>query len=139
LLMAASTPFVAAAMLAGNATLALALLFVPLMLTVAYVGPAYSAVHAIVPPHMRALAISCLIGALTLFGASIGPPLVGAISDWLAPQYGNGSLAMAMLLLLPVTLLLSAWQFHAAARHLPADLYIAPAAAPARIDMEREQ
>ena len=121
------------------ASLALALLFVPLMLTVAYVGPAYSAVHAIVPPHMRALAISCLIGALTLFGASIGPPLVGAISDWLAPQYGNGSLAMAMLLLLPVTLLLSAWQFHAAARHLPADLYIAPAAAPARIDMEREQ
>ena len=123
ILMTLSAPFVAAAMLAGSAVMALALLFVPLMLTVAYVGPAFSAVHAIVPPHMRALAISILIGTLTLFGASIGPPLVGLLSDILAAQYGQHSLAMALLVLVPVTLLLSGWQFHAAARRLPEDLY----------------
>lgn len=123
ILMAGSAPFVAAAMLAGSAITALILLFVPLMLTVAYVGPAYSAVHAIVPTHMRALAISCLIGALTLFGASLGPPLVGALSDWLAPQYGKDALAVAILVLVPVMLLLSAVEFLIGAGRLPGDLH----------------
>lgn len=139
ILMAVSAPFAAAAMLAGSAVMALALLFVPLMLTVAYVGPAYSAVHAIVPTHMRALAISCLIGALTLFGASFGPPLVGALSDWLAPQYGKDALAMAILMLVPVTLLLSAIEFLVGAGRLPADLYRGEDETLARIDMMARQ
>ena len=75
------------AMLAPTAPIALAMLFVPLMLTVAYVGPTFSAVHAMMPEHMRALAISLLIGALTLIGASAGPPLVGLVSDLLAARY----------------------------------------------------
>lgn len=123
LLMATSAPFVAAAMLAKSATGALALLFVPLMLTVAYVGPAYSAVHAIAPPHMRALAVSCLIGALTLFGASFGPPLVGALSDWLSTVHGEHALARAILWLVPATLLLSALEFFVSAGRLRGDLY----------------
>ena len=121
--MLGSAPFAAGAMLVDSGALALAMLFVPLMLTVAYVGPCYSAVHAMVPEHMRALAISCLIGLLTLFGASIGPPLIGALSDALTPEYGRHALAMALLMVLPVMLALSAWQFHMAARRLPEDVY----------------
>lgn len=123
ILMGLSAPFVALAMLAPTAPIALAMLFVPLMLTVAYVGPTFSAVHAMMPEHMRALAISLLIGALTLIGASAGPPLVGLVSDLLAQRYGDGSLAMSILVLAPATLLLSAWQFMVAARRLPADLH----------------
>lgn len=126
-LMGLSAPFAAAAMVAGSALAALALLFVPLMLTVAYVGPAFSAVHAMVPPHMRALAVSCLIGALTLFGASLGAPLVGVASDTLAARHGQNSLAVALLWLVPATLAVSAVAFAFAARRLPADLHREPA------------
>lgn len=122
LLMGASAPFLMAALLVDHWGMAIALIFVPLMLTYAYLGPTFSAMHAIVPPRMRATATSCLLGGLTLFGASLGPLLVGAISDWLSIAHGQHALALA-LLILPVVLLLSAWQFGVAARNLAPDLY----------------
>lgn len=122
LLMAGSAPFLGAALLADDWIVAMALLFVPLMLTYAYLGPTFSAMHSIVPPRMRATATSCLLGGLTLFGASLGPPLVGTVSDWLTGDHGKHALAIA-LLMLPVALALSAWQFTIAARHLEGDLY----------------
>lgn len=120
-LMAVSAPFLAGAMLADNAMLAVLLLIGPQMLTVAYLGPTFAAMHAIVPPHMRAMATSCLMGALTLLGA-LGPLAVGMLSDWLVPTYGKDSLAMAMLLA-PVMLMGSSLAFVLAARAMPGDLY----------------
>lgn len=122
LLMGASAPFLLAALLASDWLATLALLFVPLMLTYAYLGPTFSAMHAIVPPHMRATATSCLLGGLTLFGASLGPLAVGTASDWLGALQGRHALATA-LLMLPAVLALSAWQFAAAAERLAADLH----------------
>lgn len=122
LLMGLSAPFLAGALLVENWLVAMALLFVPHMLTYAYLGPTFAAMHAIVPPHMRAMTSSALLCALTLFGASLGPIVVGAVSDALAADWGEHALSMA-LLLLPVALLLSAWQFAVAARRLKADLH----------------
>lgn len=120
-LMGISAPFLAGAMLADNATLAVLLLIGPQMLTVAYLGPTFAAMHAIVPPHLRAMSTSCLMGALTMLGA-LGPLTVGMLSDWLAPTYGKDSLAMAMLTA-PVMLLASSVCFVLAARKMPDDLY----------------
>lgn len=127
-LMAISAPFLAGAMLAKSATMAVLLLIGPQMLTVAYLGPTFAAMHAIVPSHLRAMATSCLMGTLTLLGG-LGPLTVGMLSDWLAPAYGKDSLAMAMLTA-PAMLVLSAVFFVLAARKMPGDLYEVRKASP---------
>lgn len=125
LLMGLSAPFLGAALMVESWLLAMALLFVPHMLTYAYLGPTFAAMHTIVPQHMRAMTTSCLLAALTLFGASLGPPVIGAISDALTGEYGRHSLSVA-LMLLPIVLLLSSWQFAVGARKLKGDTYRAP-------------
>lgn len=124
--MAIGAPFLLAALLAKSWIVSLALLFVPQMLIISYLGPTFSAVHAIVPPRLRALSTSCLLGLLTLFGASFGPLGIGAISDWLEPSRGVDALATALLALPPI-LILSALIFEVAARRLPHDLPADPA------------
>lgn len=122
ILMGLTAPFFLAAMLVDDGRLALAMLFFPQMLSVAYLGPTFSAVHAIVPAAMRATATAALLGLLTITGASLGPLLVGWLSDRLAPAYQEHSLAVA-LLTVPATMLLSSWWYLAASRTLPADLH----------------
>lgn len=122
-LMGLSAPFLAAALVVPDRTLALALLVPPHLLTYAYLGPMFSGVHMTVPPTMRAMATSCLLGTLTLFGASLGPYAVGALSDALADGQGRQALAHA-LLLTPAALLLSSLFFALAARRLAGDVYL---------------
>jgi predicted MFS family arabinose efflux permease len=117
-LMALSAPFFAAAMFAENWMLAMALVAVPQMLTLSYLGPTFSAVHAVVPPNLRATTSSVLLGVLTLFGATLGPLLIGAISD----ELGKGALGTA-LLVVPVVLVLASFCYLIAARYLPQDEY----------------
>ena len=120
--MAISAPFVLAMFKVSDWRLALALYFIPQALTIAYLGPAFSAAHAVVPAHMRGLASSVLLGTLTLIGAGLGPPIIGAISDAMGAASDNTSLAKA-LLLLPAMLVLSSGLFWWASRRLPGDLY----------------
>lgn len=122
LLMAVSAPFFAGALFADSLALAMILLFVPYMLTFAYLGPMIAAMHSIVPQHMRAMTSSAVYAALTLFGAALGPVAVGWLSDRLLPLYGDDSLVYA-LLLLPVALVWSALHFFLGARKLEADIY----------------
>ena len=120
--MAISAPFVLAMLMVDDWRMALALYFIPQALTIAYLGPAFSAAHAVVPVHMRGLASSVLLGTLTLIGAGLGPPITGAISDALGAATDNLSLAKA-LLLMPVMLVLSSILFLWASRRLPGDIY----------------
>lgn len=122
IVMGVSGLFMIPALMVQDLTLALLLLFPPQMLAVSYLGPMFSAVHAIVPPEMRATATSALMGCLTLVGAALGPLAVGHVSDILTPAYGRHALAFA-LEIVPVTLLASSWLFMGAARTLPHELY----------------
>jgi MFS transporter, Spinster family, sphingosine-1-phosphate transporter len=96
-----------------------------LMLTylfgLAYYAPTFACLQSLVPDRVRATAAGILLFFLTLIGASVGPWLVGFMSDMLAPQYGVLSLRYAMILV-PVTMLWSALHFYLAARALPAGL-----------------
>ncbi|OFI33620.1 hypothetical protein BFC17_04435 [Alteromonas lipolytica] len=47
-------------------------------------GPNFASVQTLVPAHMRATGIAVLMLAITLVGTSLGPPLVGVLSDWAA-------------------------------------------------------
>jgi predicted MFS family arabinose efflux permease len=122
IVMGLSGLFMIPALLVEDLTLCLILLFPPQMLAVSYLGPMFSAVHAIVPPEMRATATSALMGCLTLVGAALGPLAVGYVSDLLTPTHGIHALARA-LLMVPVTLLAASWLFHRASATLSGELY----------------
>jgi hypothetical protein len=51
-----------------------------------YLGPMYAVTQSIVQPRMRATAIAILLLVVNLIGYGLGPPLVGALSDFLAGQ-----------------------------------------------------
>ncbi|MFT3727073.1 MAG: MFS transporter [Terricaulis sp.] len=51
-----------------------------------YLGPMYAVTQSVVQPRMRATAIAILLLVVNLIGYGLGPPLVGALSDFLAGQ-----------------------------------------------------
>ena len=86
-----------------------------------YLAPTFASAQSLVPDEIRATVSGVLLFCLTLVGATVGPLLVGVLSDVLAPHYGTLALRYA-LSLMPVTLIWSALHFALAAHALPADL-----------------
>jgi hypothetical protein len=91
------------------------------LLGLLYFAPTFAAVQLLVPDSIRASASAVLLFFLTLIGASVGPYVVGWVSDLLAPRFGALSLRYAMCSL-SLTMLWSALHFFFAARALPEDL-----------------
>jgi len=56
-----------------------------------YLGPMYAVTQGVVAPRMRATAVAVLLFIVNLIGYGMGPPVIGALSDFLA----NGQLAAA--------------------------------------------
>jgi len=54
-----------------------------------YLGPMYAVTQGVVAPRMRATAVAVLLFVVNLIGYGLGPPVIGALSDFLA----NGQLA----------------------------------------------
>jgi MFS family permease len=75
-----------------------------------YVGPTWSAVQGLVRLRMRATATALFLFVLNLVGLGLGPLVVGALNDLLAPRLGDAairwSLTAVSLLALPGALLL---------------------------------
>lgn len=78
----------------GSATLAL--LVVPALFNALYAAPCFATAQALAPPDARAAASAIPLLGQSLIGASLGPVLVGAISDALAPVHGAQSLRYAL-------------------------------------------
>jgi predicted MFS family arabinose efflux permease len=74
-----------------------------------YIGPGNAALSEVVPPHLRGLGFAIAVIITNLFGAALGPLLVGALSDLVARWYPATSLRVAMasvsLLQIPVAAL----------------------------------
>ena len=70
---------------------------------------------------MRALAASILLFILNLIGLGLGPQFVGIMSDLLRSSYGEGSLQMALVIVL-IFNVLSTVSYLFAGRTLKADL-----------------
>jgi MFS family permease len=64
-------------------------------------GPLFAVIHAVVPPHIRALAIASVFLVANLIGMGLGPLLVGFLSDTLGPAFGEESLRYALLAVCP--------------------------------------
>jgi MFS family permease len=74
------------------------------------------------PPHMRARATALLLTISTLVGMSVGPPLVGTISDWLEPSLGIESMRYALLSVVATGWIWTAAHYWIGARTLTRDL-----------------
>ena len=79
----------------------LALVVMPIMLTSIYLVPALTLLQNRTPARYRATVSSILLFLLNLIGLGCGPLFVGAMSDYLQPTYGIGSLGLALRWLTP--------------------------------------
>jgi predicted MFS family arabinose efflux permease len=70
-------------------------LFVHSLLTALYLGPTIAITHSLVNAKMRAFASAILFFVLNLIGLGCGPLVIGILSDYLQPTYGDLSLRWA--------------------------------------------
>jgi len=64
-------------------------------------GPIFSSIQSLVNDRMRSMAIAVIFLLANLLGYGLGPLAAGALSDLLAPMYGQESLRYASLILAP--------------------------------------
>lgn len=119
--MALCVPVALGAWLVPHAMLSLVLLTFVYGLGLLYFAPTFAAAQLLVPDDIRAMAAAVLLFCLTLVGSSVGPFVIGWVSDLLAPNVGALSLRYAMCLL-AITMAWSALHFYFAARALPTDI-----------------
>jgi MFS family permease len=84
-------------------------------------APLFAAAQFLAPPRMRATAAAVLLFAINIVGLGVGPASTGALSDALAPRYGDTSLARA-LLAVSFALVWAGFHFFLAGRTFEADL-----------------
>ena len=96
------------------------------MLQNVYLGATIATTHGLVGSRMRALSSAILFIILNIIGLGLGPVVIGVLSDSLNPTYGVHSLRQAMLYVMPVVMLWSAFHFYLAAKTLREDLAMAP-------------
>jgi predicted MFS family arabinose efflux permease len=77
----------------------LAFLMLPMLVFTFYLGPSQALLQTYAPAEMRSMVAALKMLAVNLIGVSIGPLLVGIISDRLAPTAGPRSLAIALSLI----------------------------------------
>lgn len=95
--------------------------FLAATLLAASFGPILAAIQYLAPPGIRATA-SAMNSAVTIgAGMAVGVPLIGALSDRLAPAAGSDSLRLALLYALPLFLAASAALYFLASRTLVRD------------------
>jgi MFS family permease len=79
----------------GEAHGAIALLMLAYGLWQMYYGPVYAAIQDIVPPELRATAMSMYFLAMYLCGGAFGPLILGTLSDRFARMAGGGEAGRA--------------------------------------------
>lgn len=119
--MALCTPVALGAWLAPDPWVSMILLTLVYLLGMMYFAPTFSAAQSLAPDEIRATASAVLLFCLTIVGSSVGPYVIGWVSDLLTPRFGHLSLRYAMCLL-ALTMAWSALHFFLAARALKEDL-----------------
>jgi predicted MFS family arabinose efflux permease len=92
-----AVPFFCASLLANNYWVAIALFIAPAFLGIVYSGPNFALVQGLFPPQMRALGAAIYLFVVNLTGLSLGPFLVGWLSDAFKHEMGNQSLRWALM------------------------------------------
>ncbi|HSG88492.1 MAG TPA: MFS transporter [Pseudomonadales bacterium] len=104
-----------------DATIALLFLIIPVMLGNFYQATTFAQTQTLVGLRMRSVAAAMLLFMLNIIGLALGPSVVGAVSDLLAPSYGDDSLRWA-LMICSAGNLWAAFHYWRAGIHFPHDL-----------------
>ena len=79
-----ATPLYVLAFILPNIWLAMPALMVAAITHYFYLGPMYAVTQGVVLPRMRATAVAVLLFIVNLIGLGLGPPAIGALSDFRA-------------------------------------------------------
>jgi MFS family permease len=123
-----AAPGFALAFLAPTGGMTIALMAAPYTLNFFWIAPALAAAQNIAPPATRATVVAVMAFLNNILGFSLGPVMIGAISDALAPALGPGEALRTALLIGCACYLPAAGLFLWAARALPRDMEAARAA-----------
>lgn len=86
-----ATPLYLLSFVLPNIWIAMPALMIAAIAHYFYLGPMYAVTQGVVEARMRATAVAVLLFVVNLIGYGMGPPVIGALSDFLA----NGQLASA--------------------------------------------
>ncbi|HLF11867.1 MAG TPA: MFS transporter [Gammaproteobacteria bacterium] len=87
-----------------------------------FFGPSFAVAQSIATVRMRAVAASVLLFIQTIIGLTIGPVLVGAISDYFAPSVGDAVSLSYGLMIVGLTNLWAALHYYLGSRTYRDDL-----------------
>lgn len=107
-------PFFIAGLLIEDWHIAVPMLGVCQLLTVMYQVPAVAATQNFLPASQRASATAILMFVLNVVALGLGPLFVGSVSDLARARFGQGSLGIAMLAVVPFFLLAAGLSFASA-------------------------
>lgn len=79
-----ATPLYLLAFVLPNIWLAMPALMIGAVAHYFYLGPMYALTQGVVSPRMRATAVAVLLFIVNLIGYGLGPPVIGALSDFFA-------------------------------------------------------
>ena len=91
-----SIPFFIMGLLAENLTTAMLLFIIPGFAGNYALGPTLAMIQTLSPVNMRAVSAAIKMLFINLIGMGLGPLLVGLLSDFLNPRYGENSLSVAL-------------------------------------------
>ncbi|NND81716.1 MAG: MFS transporter [Gammaproteobacteria bacterium] len=79
-----------------------------------WAAPTFVAVQEVVAPGQRTLACAILLFVMNMVGFGLGPYLVGAVSDFLAPEHGELSLRYSLMIIMSAYLFAVLFYYRAA-------------------------
>jgi hypothetical protein len=108
--------------LANTSSKALLLFMVPAATMNVYLAPVLSQAQSLVALRMRATTSALVLLVINVIGLAMGPPLTGALSDMLAPHFGDESMRYSLLIVTVVILPWAVWHYYRAGKWIDGDL-----------------
>jgi predicted MFS family arabinose efflux permease len=87
-----------------------------------WMGPAYGTVQSLAKPNQRSTAAAINLLVVNLLALGCGPLIVGAMSDYLNPRFGENAIRYSILLLVTTTYAWAAIHFFLASKTVRGDL-----------------
>jgi len=107
---------------ASNGPSSLAFFVIPAVLSNVYLATTFAQTQSLVPLRMRAVASAIVLFVINSIGLGFGPLLTGALSDYLAADYGSESMRYSLLTVAAVVGPWTAFHYFMAGRHIESDL-----------------
>jgi MFS family permease len=105
---------------------AIFLAFIPAVTFSMYLAPNLALAHGLVGLRMRAMSSAVLFFVLNIIGLGFGPLVVGAVSDYLEPSFGNDNVRYALIIIITIFNIWCVFHYWMASRTVREDLAEAP-------------